>query len=143
MRAIVDAEVVFHEREHQVDARSHSRRSPHQSVVDEDAVRLQLDQRMALLQFVGKGPMGGGHAPVEQSGVGQAECARADAGDAACGALARLAGSDSSLSGVGPIVNDPVITSVSNFVELSRFDATCTPDELATMPPSSDSNSTL
>jgi hypothetical protein len=72
------AQVVFNQREGQVDSGSHASRSEKILVSDIDRPRINFHFRMLLLQFLTPIPMSG-HAPtVQQSGLSQNQRARAN-----------------------------------------------------------------
>ena len=65
----------------QVDARAGPGAGRHVTVIHEEHVRVYLHLRKGGGEFGGAAPMGGGAAAVEQSGLSEDECARADGDD--------------------------------------------------------------
>jgi hypothetical protein len=75
------AEVLFHHRQGQIDARRNSRGRPDRAVDDEDAILLDLELRISGLQVTREPPMSGRPAAVKGTGFGECECAGAGSGD--------------------------------------------------------------
>lgn len=75
------AEIVLDEGEREVDAGGNAGRGPDIAIVNEDAVRIDADPRIAASEIVRACPMRGGAAAVEQPCFRQQIGARADAGD--------------------------------------------------------------
>ena len=77
------AEVVFDQRERELDAGGHAGRGPDRAVVHVDALALHAHLRPQRLQLVAAAPVRGGLAAVEQAGGREHERAAAHAGHAA------------------------------------------------------------
>ncbi|MNV87803.1 hypothetical protein D3C71_1819580 [compost metagenome] len=69
----VVAQVLLDEAERQIQFRRHAGRGPDRVIGDEDAVRLDLDIGMPLLQCVCISPVGRCASPRQQAGLGQHE----------------------------------------------------------------------
>src|SRR5215469_5087403 len=78
------AEVLFHERERQVDSGCHARRSPDWTVTYENRVRFDMHIGKALGKPGAIHPVSRCAAPVQYASRSQEESTRADRGDASC-----------------------------------------------------------
>ena len=64
-------QILCDERQGKVDPRRDARRGPDRSLADKDAVGLDPDLGIALLQFSAAGPVCGGALAVQQTGLSQ------------------------------------------------------------------------
>ena len=79
----VAAVVLLDQRQCQVHSRGHAGRGVDRAVTHEDGVGLDVRVGKLARQFLGRAPVRGGAAALEQPGLGQQERAGADRGDAA------------------------------------------------------------
>ena len=70
-------QILFDQRQRQVDASRDASRGPHGAVVDEHRIGLDPDAGVAVREVIAEGPMGGRSAIVQQAGRGEKVCARA------------------------------------------------------------------
>ncbi len=84
--------VLAHQVQADVDTARRPRGGQHVTVVDEEHPRIELDPGEQLLEVVGERPVGGGPAPVQETGGRQEEGAGADGHQAGAGADAGQGG---------------------------------------------------
>jgi hypothetical protein len=59
------AEIIFDERDDEIDALGEACRGPHALIVDEHGIRVHVDSRVPVCEVIAECPVGGGLAVVE------------------------------------------------------------------------------